>query len=213
MRVAWAAARITHATRARDTLARLIGERDTGSETIPAELEQPRKALAEIETAISMLSGEAALPPGGTLELQRKEAIAALKRARKLLDALVDIAARGGLTAKFLARKEGTPPMNLTLRDLVVTFNGAGEVVALDATGPILLKRDEYELRGSKLSQDKDGSAKLDGANIKLPADTGVTVEGVRSISLVPAGERGVITRVTGVKMRVRIKLGQSGQE
>ncbi len=207
------AARIEFATQARDALARAIGDIDTGAENVPAELEQPRKALDAIDAARAMLSGETPLLPDQDEDSREKEALGGLRRARKLLDALIDIAARGGLEADFYARNVGTPPMNLTLRDLVVTFNGAGDVIALDATGPILLKRDQYELRGSRLSQGKDGSAKLDGAAIKLPDDTGVTVEGMRSISLVPTENRGVMTRVSGVRMRVRIKLGQSGQE
>jgi hypothetical protein len=206
-------ARLADATGARDALARAIGESDPGDDTLPAELEQPRKALGQIETALAILTGETPPLPGATPETQLDQVLGGLRRARKLLDALIDVAARGGLTGDFYSRKAETPPLNLTLRDLVVTFNGAGEVIALDATGPILLKRDEYELRGSRLTQGKDGSAKLDGAKIKLPADTGVTVEGVRSISLLPTEKRGVMTRVSGVRMRVRIKLGQTGQE
>ncbi len=185
-----------HAVAARDMLARLTGDAGVPLESLPAELAQPRRALDLLSIAV---------------QAQGEQPSVELHDARRLLSSLLDVAGGGGVTGVFHSTRRGTPPMHLEMRDAVATFNGLGDVVDIIATGPITLTRAEYSLTGSRLTRDPDGSLLLDDSRIVLPAALGVTVEGVRQTSLQPAGKRGLVTRISGTGMKVKIRV-EGGQ-
>ncbi|MCC7508956.1 MAG: hypothetical protein IT464_06245 [Planctomycetes bacterium] len=214
-------ARLSAAETARVALRRLLGDMTHGDQPA-AEVEQPVRALNELEVACPALADVARMYLNG--DTRWRTALPAaegpLRRADRLLGSLIDVAGRGGVSGRFESSRGDTPSLNLAMQDVLITFNGLGEVIGVDATGPIVVSRDAYTLRGSSLSRRADGALVLDGAQISLPPDTGVQVDGVDSISLVQREklslhtspgqyDRTMVTRVTGRNLKVRITLEQ----
>lgn len=214
------AMRITAADAAKRGLRAILGE--PGAEQLPAELAQPARALQELEQA-SRLSAEAFRlqiwndPRGEQLAAQ---AAGAVRRAERLLGVLVDLSGMGGLTGELTAR-DGAPPLHFAVRDILVTFNGLGEIVGADADGHLEFRREDYAIRGTGLSRRDDGTLELDGAELQLPASTGIRMEGVRTVQLIERevynGSRPprstTVTRVGGPGIRVTIRIGQPSEE
>lgn len=169
---------------------------------------QPVRARDELAKALRRLK-----------EGFREPAVRNTRRAAALLAALYDVAGFGGVDGEFSSVDAGTPPMKLAMREALFTFNGLGEVVDAAAQGPIVLTRGSYEVTGKALSRSVDGVLTLDGAAIKLPANTGVEVVGVERISLrqdadrtssdVGEARRTMVTRISGRKLGVRLNLQQ----
>jgi hypothetical protein len=190
----------------------------TRPEAPSPELEQPWNALTELRLAHRELVRAYGMPDG------RREVATAMRharRARQYLSVLVDVVGDGGsgeVRGHFHARNDSTPPLQLVMGQATFTFNGLGEIADLDARGPIAVSRASYTLRGSSLSRSPGGALILDEASVDLPADTGVEVSGVREIRMLQKDstirddsgarhQRRMVTRVTGVEMRVRATL------
>ncbi|MBK8205848.1 MAG: hypothetical protein IPK87_03520 [Planctomycetes bacterium] len=214
-------ARLSAAETARVALRRLLGDMP-GGDRAAAEVEQPARALKELEVACPAMAEVARMYLNG--DTRWRTALPAaegpLRRADRLLGSLIDVAGRGGVAGRFESSRGDTPSLNLAMQDVLITFNGLGEIIGVDASGPIVVSRDAYTLRGNSLSRRDDGALVLDGAHISLPPDTGVQVEGVDSISLLQREElalhsspgeydRTMVTRVTGRNLKVRITLEQ----
>ncbi len=214
-------ARLSAADAARLSLHRLLGDVQRG-ERPAAEVEQPARALQELEAACPAMAEVARMYLNG--DTRWRAALPAaegpLRRADRLLGSLIDVAGRGGVSGRFESSRGDTPALKLAMQDVLITFNGLGEIIGVDATGPIEVSRDAYTLRGKSLSRRDDGALVLDGAQISLPPDTGVQVGGVESISLTQREklalhsspgqyDRTMVTRVTGRNLNVRITLEQ----
>lgn len=202
---------LQRAWRARQTLAQLV-------ETLPAawtpESEQPRQALAAAEQAELELRGVVAREAGVVRDhWARTRAARHAARAERLMSGLIEVAASGGVDGKFASTDAATPALNLGVEDAVVTFNGAGEVVDTNARGVVRVARGDYVITGSRLSQARDGTLLLDDARITLPANTGMEITGVRTVSLRQTGDAGgvrtMVTRVTGRELKVNVKLNR----
>jgi hypothetical protein len=211
--------RVAAADQALRALRSAIGE-VTAGERPAAEVAQPRRALLALEDARRRLACAAALHPHDVMRKWHvKGAEASLRMADRLLGVLVDVAGRGGMNGEFHSSNEKTPRLDLATQNLLVTFNQLGEVTALEAEGPVELRRSDYAVQGNSLKRGPDGTILLDGAMLTLPESTGVQVRGMRSISM-RFTERGVasdgthvaprmVTRVTGVGMKVHIKMAE----
>jgi hypothetical protein len=146
-------------------------------------------------------------------------ALRSARRARALLGSLVDVVGSGGVSGKFQSSKPTVPPLTLAMNEALFTFDGLGQIVDVSADGPIEVSRGSYTITGTRLSRARDGTLTVHGANITLPEDTGVQIEGVRSVALRQrAGgdvgaerrvERTMVTRVTGKKLKVSVKLAR----
>lgn len=192
---------------------------------------QPVAALHEIEDAIR--HGYAAIFRKNTCHPgqfeSRKQALAAARRARSLLSALIDVAGSGGVKGRFHSEDENVSPLTIEMLHALFTFNGLGELADVEADGPIAVSRAGYTIRGDRLSHaasESDprsgGTLKLDGASITLPEDTGMKITGVQSISLTrredtnivgDAPRRTMVTRVSGRDLKVRVKLSRQEVE
>lgn len=199
------------AWRARQTLARMV-------EVLPPawtpESEQPRQALAAVEKAELELRGVVAGETGVVRDhLGRIRAARYASRAEKLMSGLIEVAASGGVDGRFASTDSATPALNLGVEEAVVTFNGAGEVVDTTARGTVRVARGDYVITGSRLSQARDGTLLLDDARVTLPANTGMEITGVRTVSLRHRGgdpaQRTMVTRVTGRDLKVNVKLNR----
>jgi len=186
-----------------------------GEQSTP-ESDQPRAALACARDVVVALQQAAHFESAGRLDpLHRARASRQAQRAEKLLSGLIEIAALGQVQGAFSSHEAGTPALVLSMQRAVVTFNGLGEVVDTAAQGPVRVTRGGYEITGDSLTQARDGALILDKAAILLPADTGVSISGVRSISLrqAPAGvpedprDTTLVTRVSGRALKVSVKL------
>lgn len=207
-----AARLLQHAWMARTQLESLLKE-------IPAagtvESEEPRKALADMLAAEQLLRLAAARESGVMLDGMSRQAAASLAaRADRRLGGLVEVAASGGVRGRFLARDAASPALHLGVSDVLVTFNGLGEIVDTRAGGPVSVARGDYRITGSRLSQARDGTLLLDDAAIQMPDNTGVAITGVKTVSLRQrggssgAGEvRTMVTRVSGQGLKVNVKL------
>ncbi|MCA8913967.1 MAG: hypothetical protein KDB90_01045 [Planctomycetes bacterium] len=182
-----------------------------------AALDEAEQALGHIQRAcIPLLTGNTGPQPVPT------QALRSARRARALLAALVDVVGSGGVTGTFESSKPRVPPLTLTMLEALFTFDGLGQIVDVVAGGPIEVSRGPYTITGRRLSRQPDGTLTVSGANITLPADTGVAIEGVQSVALKQrAGgsivgesrvERTMVTRVTGKKLTVSVKLAHNGQ-
>jgi hypothetical protein len=180
------------------------------------ESDQPRAALACVREIVVALQHAAHFESAGRTDtFHRGRARRQAERAEKLLSGLIEIAALGGVKGEFASTDSGTPPLVLEMQRAVVTFNGLGEIVDTAAQGPVRVTRGGYEITGEKLTQGRDGALLLDQARISLPADTGVAISGVRSISLrqAPAATpeepsaTTMVTRVSGRGLKVTVKL------
>lgn len=174
------------------------------------ELEQPRRAMAELELACRLLAPDALQVASGDAN---RVAWSALQRAEALLRPLVDVAGRGAVLGTFQATSADTPDLNLSMRNVLVTFNGLGEIVGVDCDGPIDVSRDAYRVSGESLVRRADGALVLRGARVVLPPDSGLGLEGIGQVSLLqrdtdPAGmQRTMVTRVTGHAMKLKVGL------
>lgn len=216
-----AALRVHKLVEARRTLEAIV-DLDTDS-TDPTVLE-PINALPELDAAIRHARRATAFQAMHNDARTREFALMvdAARRARTLLSSLIDVAGRGGVHGRFTSKRTSVPPMGLRMRNALFTFNGLGNVVDVEADGPIEVVRANYVIRGDSLTHEPGGTLTLDGASITLPADTGVKVEGVRRISLkqreeATIGELGdtrrtMVTRVTGRKLEVDVDITTQGQ-
>lgn len=177
------------------------------------ELEQPRRALAELERACRLLLPSATRTASGEHSAAADSAAhSALRRADALLRPLVDVAGRGGVHGSFHSSHAATPDLNLGMRNVLVTFNGLGEIVGVDCDGPIEVTRDEYRLVGDSLTRRQDGALVLDNAQVTLPPDSGLLIQGVRHVSLLQRDDtsgdtRTMVTRITGKDMKLQVGL------
>lgn len=185
-------------------------------QTATPESDQPRAALACARDVVTALARACHFESSGRPDrFHRARAARQAERAEKLLSGLIEIAALGGVRGEFASLDRATPTLVLEMQRAIVTFNGLGEVVDTTAQGPVRITRGGYEITGGSLSQARDGALLLDQARITLPADTGVAISGVRSISLrqAPAGtpeEPGataLVARVSGRGLKVTVKL------
>lgn len=183
--------------------------------------DQPWKAAAEARDAVrymrtAMHMFVAGLPEG---PWRLQNAMRSVRRCRALLAALIDVAGTGRVQGHFRSTETDVPPLDLSMRQALFTFDGLGQIVDVAADGPIEISRASYSLRGTRLHRESDGTLTLDGASITLPADTGVEVGGVETISLKQREgktfgteahrQRTMVTRVSGKKVQVAIKIGQ----
>ena len=184
--------------------------------------DQPWEALAEAEDAeraihqasIPWLLGNRGPFPEPT------EALRATRRARALLAALVDVVGSGGVTGRFEASRLNVPSLNLSMQEALFTFDGLSQIVDVVANGPINVTRGPYTITGKRLSRAVDGTLTVTNANITLPPDTGVAIEGVREVALrqhvrgsigsETRVTRTMVTRVSGKKLKVSVKLADS---
>ncbi|MCL4730471.1 MAG: hypothetical protein KJ044_08575 [Planctomycetes bacterium] len=182
-----------------------------------AESDQVREALAAAVVAELALRQAVTRETGVAADAwSRFRAARRGRRAAALLAGLIEVAGSGGVDGRFTARDGDSPPVDLAVGRLVVTFNGAGEVVDVSARDGVRLGRADYVITGSALSQAADGTLRLDSAAITLPDNTGITISGVREISLRhrarddqnPAAARSLVTRVTGQGLKVNVNLG-----
>ncbi|MBX3473224.1 MAG: hypothetical protein KF754_02495 [Planctomycetes bacterium] len=182
------------------------------------EAEGPRKALAAALAAESELRLVVARETGVCSDINgRRRASRQAARAARLMAGLVEVAGSGGVRGRFEAAGGSTPALQLGVTTVLVTFDGLGEIVDTAAEGPVTISRGDYTISGRRLSQARDGTLILDGAAIELPDNTGVSVTGVRTVSLrqrgnpesTPGATRTMITRITGENLRVRVKLSR----
>jgi len=204
---------LERAWRARTALERLVAQLPSG---YTAESEQPRVALRAVQVVEQELRNALAREHGGARDqYSRARASRNSARAENLLAGLVEIAASGGVEGEFSSRDSGTPALNLGVERAVVTFNGVGEIVDTNAQGAVRVARGEYVITGSRLTQARDGTLLLDDAQIRLPANTGMEVTGVKRVSMRqmaedasnPSAPRTMVTRITGQNLKVGVKL------
>ncbi|MCB9894454.1 MAG: hypothetical protein H6839_08390 [Planctomycetes bacterium] len=184
--------------------------------------DQPWEALEEAEQALEHIHEACRVLLTGNTGPQHEptQALRSARRARSLLAALVDVVGSGGVTGRFESSKATVPSLTLSMREALFTFDGLGQIVDVIAGGAIEVSRGPYTITGQRLSRQSDGTLTLSGANITLPEDTGVEIEGVQSVALKQrAGgaivgesrvERTMVTRVTGKKLKVTVKLAHN---
>lgn len=188
----------------------------------PASFDQVWQALDETRDARHAMSLALRRQMHGARDsLELRSAERSARRARSLLSALVDVAGQGGMLGAFRSEDPTVPPLDITMGLALITFDGLGQLVDVRGGGPIEVSRASYTLKGERLSRDADGTLRLDGAAILLPADTGVTVSGVRTIALKQREDkvfgdlgrrRTMVTRVEGRDLKVKVKLKMGGE-
>lgn len=150
-------------------------------------------------------------------DVERHVALRGVRRARSLLSGLIDVVGSGGISGGFRSSKSTVPPLDITMRNALFTFDGLGQIVDVNATGPIVVSRETYAIHGNSLKRAPDGTLTLDGASITLPPDTGVEISGVRSVALRQREDkvnsanedvqRTMVTRVSGRDLKVKVTL------
>lgn len=185
---------------------------------------QPWEALDKIRQSLQNLQRAWLLEASMNSHAKVEQHIASrsLRRARAVLSGLIDVVGFGRVECGFVSSKPGVPPLDIQLHDALFTFDGLGQIVNVNASGPIVVSRQAYTIRGKTLSRAPDGTLTLDGASIELPRDTGVEVSGVESVALRQREdkvgnlnqdvERTMVTRVSGRGLKVKVTLAD-GQE
>ena len=183
--------------------------------------DQPWKAVTEARDArrVMRLAMQMWMTGQTMADHELLAAMRSVRRCRALLSALIDVAGAGGLQGHFRSTGAHVPPLDLKMNEALFTFDGLGQIVDVNAQGPIEVSRDAYSISGTRLHRETDGTLTLDGASITLPEDTGVHVSGVKAISLKQREgktfgnefrtQRTMVTRVSGKEMKVVVKLGE----
>lgn len=212
------AGRVHHLGRAVALLRRVTAGRPRPDN--PGE-QQPWLALEEaIDAEENMRQALLVENLGFTGPQPAKEAgLRSARRARALLSALIDVAGSGGVKGVFESERPRVPPLSLAMQSALFTFDGLGQIVQVRAEGPIEVSRGAYTISGSRLSRASDGTLTLEDASITLPEDTGVEVQGVKTVALkqredktiggITQVRRTMVTRVSGRDLKVRVRLNQ----
>lgn len=149
-----------------------------------------------------------------------KHAMRQVRRAERLLGGFTDVVAVGDVRAKFAA-KESDVPLLLEAKRSTVVFDGVGDIVSLNAEGPVRATRNDYVLSGSRFVRETSGALRLDQASIKIAATTGVQISGIETVrmrnddgtrhSLKP--RRTMVTRISGKQLKVRVNLAETATD
>lgn len=205
---------------ARQLLIRATGERQTLIGVPPLEIAQPRKALLDF-TRVKYTLHRAQLEVIGSKK--RKQLIGRAKgqmqNIRARLGSLIDLSGDGGVRCTFESSSAKVPPMTVLMQAFSLTFSGSGGLVGTDISGPVVLRREGYTIRGSDVEGHFNGTLKLKDAQLELPVESRIEVEGMDFITVRQretgkertsggrAVRRTVITRITGKKLKVKISL------
>ena len=215
-------ARLDSMELAADILSSIINARAKPTE--PAK-NRPWDAYDKLQNALEHMRFAYLLDLGQLVHADYETSIAlrSARRARSLLTGLIDVVGTGVLRGGFRSTQATVPPLDITMRNALFTFDGLGQVADVDAEGPITVSRAAYTIRGDSLKRAPDGTLTLDGASINLPPDTGVEVSGVRSVALRQREDkvntsnqdvrRTMVTRVSGRDLRVKVTLAGDEQE
>jgi hypothetical protein len=212
---------------AQTLLDRATGEREPISGLPPLEVAQPRKAGDDFNRVFYTLH-RATLESASSPERARLMRLAKsqTRSIHARLGSLVDISGSGGVDCFFHSSKQDVPSMSVSMQAFSLTFSGAGDLVGTDVTGPLVVRREGYTLRGSDVEGQFNGTLLLKDAELILPSESQIEVEGMDRITIRQSesrkerlsGERKVrrtiITRVTGKKLKVKVSLqDHNGEE